>query len=83
MRGRGRPAAPGVPGSRQPVGFTRSPYTRAESDWILRDALANRGVDVVRRNLIWLAVRIGGTRGWSRNAAHKLQAAAEQRVSDA
>ena len=41
---------PGVPGSKQPKGITRpTPYTRSESDWILRDALRNRGVDVVRR----------------------------------
>lgn len=72
----------GVPGSKQPVGITREPYSRAESDWILRDALANRGVDVLRRNLIWLAVRFGGGGAWSRNAGMKQQVAAEQRVSD-
>ncbi|RAK50957.1 DUF1353 domain-containing protein [Phenylobacterium deserti] len=50
---------------RQPAGNTReAPYTRAEADWILRDALENRGVDVLRRNVIWLAVRLGGGRGW-------------------
>ena len=50
---------------RHPSGNTReAPYTRAEADWILRDALENRGVDVLRRNIIWLAVRLGGARGW-------------------
>lgn len=74
---------PGVPGSKQPKGITRpTPYTRSESDWILRDALRNRGVDVVRRNLIWAGVRIGGARGWARNGAAKRQEAAEQGVSE-
>lgn len=46
-------------------GNTRSTaYTRAQADWVLRDALANRGVDIVRRNIIWAAVRVGGGRGW-------------------
>ena len=72
----------GVPGSKQPVGITREPYSRAESDWILRDALANRGVDVLRRNLIWAAVRIGGHRAWNRSGETKRREAAEQHVSD-
>lgn len=80
-RGTGR-LPPGVPGSKQPVGITRPPYSRAESDWILRDALANRGVGPLHRNLIWLAVRLGGGRAWTRNAAHKQQVAAEQHVSE-
>jgi hypothetical protein len=72
----------GVPGSKQPVGITRGRYSRAEADWILRDALANRGVDVVRRNLIWLAVRLGGTKAWNRNGETKRRHAIEQRVSE-
>jgi hypothetical protein len=73
----------GVPGSKQPVGITRAqPYSRAEADWILRDGLKNRGVDFVRRNLIWAAVRIGGWRGWNRNGEAKRQEAAEQGVSE-
>lgn len=74
---------PGVPGSKQPVGITRKPYSRAESDWILRDGLENRGVDIVRRNIIWAAVRVGGWIGWSRNGEGKQREAAEQGVSEA
>jgi hypothetical protein len=40
-------------------------YTRAAADDILREAMADRGVDVARRNIIWAAVRAGGARGWS------------------
>lgn len=71
----------GVPGSKQPKGITREPYSRAEADWVLRDGLKNRGVDVLRRNLIWAAVRIGGGRGWKRNGAAKRREAVEQGVS--
>lgn len=39
-------------------------YTRAEADGILREAMADRGVDVTRRNIIWAAVRVGGGGGW-------------------
>lgn len=73
---------PGVPGSRQPVGITRAPYSRAESDWILRDALANRGVDILRRNLIWLAVRVFGWIPWKRSGGAKQRAAAQQDVAN-
>jgi len=48
-------------------GATRpGPYSRKESDWILRDAMENRGVGVIRRTIIWVAVRIGGWWGWTR-----------------
>lgn len=39
-------------------------YSRAEADWILRDAMRDRCVDVVRRNIIYIAVRLGGRSGW-------------------
>jgi len=53
---------------KHPSGNTRpEPYSRAEADWILRDAMKNRGVDVVRRNIIWLAVRVGGGGGWGKD----------------
>jgi len=53
---------------KHPSGNSRAePYSRAEADWILRDALRNRGVDIVRRNIIWLAVRIGGAGGWGKD----------------
>lgn len=55
-----------------PSGNTRTgPYTRREADWILRDALGNRGVGVLRRNLIWAAVRIGGGGGWGKDHARQ------------
>lgn len=37
-----------------------APYSRAESDDILREAMADRGVGIVQRNLIWSGVRVGG-----------------------
>lgn len=40
------------------------PYTRAEADAILRDGLKLCGVSTVRRNLIWAAVRAGGSPDW-------------------
>nr|WP_295107497.1 DUF1353 domain-containing protein [uncultured Caulobacter sp.] len=58
-----------------PSGNTRpAPYSRAEADWILRDALKNRGVDVVRRNIIWAAVRIGGGNGWGKDDSRQKRA---------
>lgn len=39
-------------------------YSRAEADQVFREALENRGVDRVRRTILWLAVRIGGAGGW-------------------
>jgi hypothetical protein len=39
-------------------------YTRAEADWILRDAMEDRGVAPLPRNIIYLAVRLGGQHGW-------------------
>lgn len=40
------------------------PYSRAEADAILRDGLRLCGVGLVRRNLIWAAVRAGGSEAW-------------------
>lgn len=40
------------------------PYSRAESDDILREAMADIGVNVVQRNIIWSGVRVGGSKGW-------------------
>jgi hypothetical protein len=48
-----------------PSGATRAaPYTRAEADGILREAMENRQVGIVSRNIIWAAVRVGGGGGW-------------------
>lgn len=41
-----------------------TPYTRAESDDILREAMADLNVGVVQRNLIWSGVRVGGSRSF-------------------
>lgn len=41
-----------------------TPYTRAEHDAMLLDGLKLCGVSVLRRSLIWAAVRIGGAGGW-------------------
>lgn len=40
------------------------PYSRAEADAIMREAMENRGVGVIFRNVIYLAVRLGGASGW-------------------
>lgn len=48
-----------------PAGISRpTPYSRAEADDILREAMENRGVGLVTRNVIWSAVRAGGGKGW-------------------
>lgn len=48
-----------------PTGLSRRrPYSRAEADDVLREAMASRGVGVVKRNVIWSAVRAGGAGGW-------------------
>lgn len=40
------------------------PYSRAEADAILREALAVLGVPLWKRMAIWAAVRAGGAGGW-------------------
>jgi hypothetical protein len=42
------------------------PYTRAEADGVLRAALADCGVSLIRRNAMYQAVRLGGAAGWGR-----------------
>jgi hypothetical protein len=50
---------------RHPTTLTRAtPYTRAEADWILRDAMRDRCVGALSRNIIYEAVRAGGEGGW-------------------
>ncbi len=57
-----------------PPGITRAAaYSRKEADGILREALENRGVDWLRRNIIWAAVRIGGGPGWGLGDASQAQ----------
>jgi len=41
------------------------PYTRAESDGILREAMADRGIGAWAKFVIWSAVRLGGWIGWA------------------
>jgi hypothetical protein len=41
-----------------------APYTRAEADGILREAMAVLGVGWLTRQIIWSAVRVGGAPGW-------------------
>lgn len=46
-------------------GRTRAkPYTRAEADGILREAMGVLGVPAWKRTVIYLAVRAGGASGW-------------------
>jgi hypothetical protein len=50
-----------------PAAITRAkPYERREADDILNEAMKDRGVDGLRRFIIWAAVRIGGGNGWGR-----------------
>jgi hypothetical protein len=47
------------------LGRTRTaPYSRAEADAILREAMGVLGVRAWPRFVIWAAVRAGGGRGW-------------------
>jgi hypothetical protein len=41
-------------------------YGRAEADGIFREALADLGVPLWKRSLLWAAVRVGGASGWGR-----------------
>lgn len=38
------------------------PFTSAEAADILREAMADRGVSLAQRNIIWAGVRVGGPR---------------------
>lgn len=40
------------------------PYTRAEADGVLREAMGVLKVPAWKRFVIWSAVRLGGARGW-------------------
>jgi hypothetical protein len=42
------------------------PYSRAEADHILREAMADRGIGAWAQFVIWAAVRLGGAVGWAR-----------------
>ena len=44
----------------------KAPYTRAEADDILREALKVLGMSAWRRQVIWAAVRAFGGSGWGR-----------------
>ena len=58
-------------------GRSRSSDTRAaalyreEADWILRDAMEDRGVGVARPQHIWAAVRVGGQNGWNNEPSRR------------
>ncbi len=39
-------------------------FTRSQADDIFREAMKDLGVNKVRRNVIYAAVRVGGGRGW-------------------
>jgi hypothetical protein len=41
-----------------------APYTRAEADAILREAMGVLGVPSWQRAVIWSSVRLGGAKGW-------------------
>jgi hypothetical protein len=55
-----------------------TPYSRKESDEILREAMENRGVGPIRRTIIYLAVRIGGSFGWRNPKPQTLDDEAER-----
>jgi len=67
---------------RHPASITRpTPYSRAEADAIMREAMENRGVGWFFCNLIYLAVRIGGGPGWQEDRAKVVTAAVEDYVT--
>lgn len=69
---------------KHPSSITRPlPYTRAEADEILREAMENRGVGPIRRTIIYLAVRIGGGRGWRNPKPQTLDDDAEREAKAA
>lgn len=47
-----------------PAGISRKPYTRAEADRILLQAMEDLNVGRFTRFCIWAAVRLGGAAGW-------------------
>jgi hypothetical protein len=62
-------------------GVSRSTaYSRKEADQILREAMQNRGVPLMRRTIIYWAVRLGGQRGWGQ--ADQIARRAKADISD-
>jgi hypothetical protein len=47
------------------------PYSRRETDRIMREAMENRGVGRIARSIIYAAVRIGGGPGWGVGGASR------------
>ncbi|MDB5429352.1 MAG: hypothetical protein JWP35_468 [Caulobacter sp.] len=48
-------------------GITRAePYSRAESDAILKEGMADRSIGAWEQFVIWAAVRVGGGGGWGK-----------------
>lgn len=43
-----------------------TPYTRREADDILLEGMIDRRIGPWERTVIWVAVRLGGRRGWTR-----------------
>jgi hypothetical protein len=67
---------------KHPASITRAePYSRLETDRIMREAMENRGVGWFKRNLIYLAVRIGGAGGWRDNRGSVVTPAVERYVT--
>ncbi|MNU06360.1 hypothetical protein D3C72_2515310 [compost metagenome] len=58
------------------------PYTRLEADRIMREAMGNRGVGWFKRNLIYLAVRIGGHWGWRDSQESVVTPEAEKYITE-
>jgi hypothetical protein len=66
-----------------PVTITRlEPYSRKEADEIMREAMANWGVGWFKRNIIYLAVRIGGGLSWRHSQEHVATPAVERYITD-
>lgn len=48
------------------IGISRDrPYSRAEADHVLYEAMVDRGIGAWARFVIWAAVRMGGAVGWA------------------
>ncbi|HEX8570694.1 MAG TPA: DUF1353 domain-containing protein [Caulobacteraceae bacterium] len=64
---------------RRSDGRTRAePYSREEADGIFREALENRGVDPLRRFILWAAVRVGGRWGWGKDDSRQKTTAEDE-----
>ena len=44
--------------------YVEKPVSRRDADWLFLEALESVGVGWLKRNAMWAAVRVGGSRVW-------------------